>query len=323
MEERLVVSPLSPRNFDVFELYKNIEKDSIESMIFNLGYIPISKIVITDGKEGKYAKYVISITKYGQIMAIDLDLSGNSILSDRDILVKKDSTFDIPHSTKIGAINTVENKVDGVLFVMKKGIIIVFINKDLVPSQESYVYARELNSNFELSSNPIPYVIVKLSELKENSSLAQRNIYISTKMLRNSNFEDSKVFMTEFMEKMEKIKEEYELTVDVAFEKIQQLLSSMSDLKRQIESIQIPDSESPDKEKEFYKESLDILVVQNDVLLSIMETMNAFKRYLPVATQLLSDIEKSKDRIGSINTCDKGTQRIASSILTRLWAKNL
>jgi hypothetical protein len=315
--DKLILSPLSPKTFNIYDIYKNMDTDPVEGLIFSYSFIPIRKIIIND-KNGKYAKYVIAMTKFGQICIIDLDISGSSIISENDTTVRRDDSFDIQHSIKIGAINTVGNEVNGILFVLRKGMIIVYVNKDLTTVQESYVYEQEIHSNFEISTNPIPYVIIKLSEIKADNAFTQRRIYLSTKKLRGNSFEDCKVFISDFLEKIEQLSKNFEEMIDCSFGKMREMIDSMSHMKKEIELVPDP---VPEELREDYSNIVDTLVSQNDTFIATIETINAFKRYLQLVSQLNEDIGKSKVRIGSIDVCERGNQKLASEILKRYWEK--
>lgn len=292
MERELLISPLSPKNFDVYKILEEIDKDPLETSILEQSLIPIRKIVIDE-----FAKYFIVLNKYGQVFIIDLDVSGNSILTNKDLIAKKIPAENVEERKKVavdysiayGALHSVGTDVNGILFVTKKGMSIVYTNSSLVDMQDVYTYNNEITSAFDISPNPIPYVIIRLSEILKNNELSLNRVFLSTKKLRGDAIDECNGFTRSFLAKMNETMSLFQEMLQISDRKFVLLSEEITSEKTKVDSMHITDKEYPDV--------IDTLASKNDNLIALSETLLAFKRFTPLLVRLYDNIKVSLETI--------------------------
>ena len=168
------------------EEYINLEQE-----LPKYGYKSLEKIITKDNEGNMTAKYVKAINENGQTVFIELDIVSNVEINPSDLVMTetKDANL-IPYSIKSGAYNAAGLNVSGILFECKNGI--CSINRkpsSTEPIETNFVITENPNNKYGyIKDNPIPYPIIKFSEIQANQSLTLQNINDVTLKLLNDEY---------------------------------------------------------------------------------------------------------------------------------------
>ncbi len=297
------ISPLSPKNFDIETIYNNISKDSIENTLLEYDYLSLGKIIV-ENESDKYAKYIIALNKYGQVVIVELDISGVSLVSDRDYVIKQTDASDIPDGIVLGTIDLVGQNVDGVLFIYDNGVATVYT--DIVGHiyRDNYKYTRSSKQELELSHTPIPYIIIKYSSIKDDTYDTTVRAYTNTIALRNDTLKNCKNVMSEFLSNLDDVNTISSDCYHKIFSNTERLFDELSNIEHTLTSLCFKEDHAADKYE--YADLLNRASNINDIVITLMEVAQNFKHHMSIVQRLYQVIQSSNSDIeDSLNmTCN-------------------
>jgi len=296
--DNVAKSPLSPRNFDVQSIYNSLNDGSIESILLSYDYISLGKIIVQVDTGEKYAKYMIAINRYGQVVIIDLDIPGGTTMSERDFIIKRCPHVNLPRSIKFGSFDMVGNEVTGILFIYDKGVITIEtdVNYDII--ERSYEYIRSTNTEHKIIQTPVPHVIVKMSEIQKDPSDILARINKCTINLRLDSVSETKRIIDEVRSKFSEISDKYEIVYYNINEYVELLLKNIRTYEYELNTLHMKDiSKLSDSEYDRYKLLLNNLTNINDTLITLIEISNKMNRVLPMLENIYSVIKNSESDI--------------------------
>ena len=177
-------------NFEIRNYQGLITNSSIEMELINLGYSPVSKIVIKDTKK----QYIKAINKNGQTVFISIDTNGYTTTRTSDLtLIESSKSSIIPYSMKTGAYECAKKDVSGIAFVCGSDSVCVLARgeQDLTPTESNFVFVEKAGEvAAETEGSIVPYPVIKLSEIKANPELILENTDIVTRRLRNTAYQN-------------------------------------------------------------------------------------------------------------------------------------
>lgn len=181
------------QEFEIKDYQGMIANASLEKELLNVGYAPISKIVIRSDTGDKRTQYIKAINKKGQKVFILVDVNGYTTARSTDLtLIEAHSASVVPYSIKTGAYNCAGKDVCGVAFECGSDAVCVLSReaKDLTPKEATFVFVEQNNpetaATLESEGSIMSYPVIRLSEIRANPNLVLSNTDMVTRRLRNS-----------------------------------------------------------------------------------------------------------------------------------------
>jgi len=174
-----------------FENYQGVmEKDDIEKSLLEKGYVPIDKILTKKG-DTIICEYIKAIDKVGHVVYIQLDCDGHvNIKPNEMVMAEQISASVVPYSVKIGTYEAANNDLYGVGFECDNEICMINRkDESLAPSET--VFSLTSGAQYDhgiLQNHPIPYPIVKYSEIMSEPSIIADSIKNNHARMRNVSF---------------------------------------------------------------------------------------------------------------------------------------
>jgi hypothetical protein len=174
-----------------------IADSSLDNELINIGYTPVSKIVIIQENGEKRAQYIKAINKLGQYVFIHIDVQGYATVKSTDLtLVETKKGSIVPYSLKMGAYDCAKKDVCGVTFECGADAICVVERSahDLTPIEATYIYTDQGVSRSpslgHVDGSIMSYPLIRLSEIRANHELVLRNTEQVTIRLRESTYDN-------------------------------------------------------------------------------------------------------------------------------------
>ncbi len=180
-----------------YQNYQGMLQDkNVEDTLIKSGYLPVDKILTKDDNGNMICQYIKAIDETGRSTFVDLDCDGYVSVDQKDMtMVEKSNASVIPYSVKMGTYECASSDVCGVAFECDNEICTLKrTNESLTPTETVFTHTKttkDVPGHKEygiLNSHPIPYPIVKLSEIKSNPSGVSCSIKDSHNRMRNASF---------------------------------------------------------------------------------------------------------------------------------------
>ena len=175
----------STASFSTFD--GEVADQTIEKALLERGFISTEKILTKDESGNVVCRFIKARDNLGHALYIELDTNGYMTVCDDDpvISVSREASV-IPYSLKVGSFEASSSALFGVGFECDNQVC-VMSRKDnsLEPVETVFSYSKDMGVQ---EKHPIPFPIVKLSEVLANPNLVLQNIAGSHARMRNIAF---------------------------------------------------------------------------------------------------------------------------------------
>lgn len=216
----------------VFETYRGIVQDKdVEQSLVDSGFIPTEKL-LTQDKEGRISCHFIKTRdKLGHASFVEIDTDYTNgmgfvkVSPNEEVMTVSTEASIIPYSMKIGTFEA-NNDLYGVGFECDNGVCMMQRkNPSLAPTETVFSYSNdgEVRSGI-IKDHPVPYPIVKMTDILANPKEVQETIIKSHRRMRNVAFDRCKKDV-ELLKKRIKELEEQVILFDKNSEEVSDVLS--------------------------------------------------------------------------------------------------
>lgn len=232
---KINVSP-STAEFSTFQGVK--ENKDIEQALLDREFIPIEKI-LTKCNEKTVCQFIKTRDKLGHVFYVELDTTskhgmGYLTVNPQDtILTQSTQASVIPYSLKIGSFEASNNNLYGVGFECDNSVCIMSRKDDsLDPVETVFTHTKNEESDIGIQNNhPIPFPIVKLTEILVNPRQVEKNIRESHNKMRNVAFNACCKDVVDMKTNVENLKKEIERFSEISNEVSQVLSCTIGELE--------------------------------------------------------------------------------------------
>jgi len=179
-----------------FSTFKGVSQNQdIEKALLERDFIPIEKI-LTKENGNVICNFIKVRDKLGHSAYVELDTTSSdgmgflSVSSNDQIFTKSNEASVIPYSLKLGSFEASNNDLYGVGFECDNSIC-VMSRKDnsLDPIETVFTHTRGSDNDMGIQeSHPIPFPVVKMTEILSNPKVVEKNITSSHNRMRNIAF---------------------------------------------------------------------------------------------------------------------------------------
>ena len=190
---KLISSPSTAE----FSTYEGVSQNKdIEQALLDRGFIPIEKILTRDNNGNVICHFIKSRDNLGHEFYVELDTTckdgmGFLTVNPQDmILTESNQASVIPYSLKVGSFEASNNNLYGVGFECDNSICIMS-RKDssLDPVETVFTHTKNTENDMGIQDrHPIPFPIVKMTEILANPKQVQKNIAENHNKMRNIAF---------------------------------------------------------------------------------------------------------------------------------------
>lgn len=168
-------------------------QQDIEKSLLDKGFISTEKILTKDDNGHVVCHFIKARDKVGHSFYIELDTTcddgmGFLTVSDNDtILTQTNEASVIPYSLKVGSFEASSNDLYGVGFECDDSVCIMSRKDNSLDPVET-VFTRTKNTDNDMgiqNNHPVPFPVVKMTEILVNPSVVQEKISISHNRMRN------------------------------------------------------------------------------------------------------------------------------------------
>jgi len=247
-----------------------ISKTNLENELLSYDYLPIEKIIIRDKTNGEKAKYLKALNKLGQTVFIDLDADTSVQLNHNDQIFVESTKNTLSYSSKLGSMKSLDLDVCGVAFQCHNGICTLCRDhRSSIPIESSFTSVdNKLPKIGIINDNPIPYPIVRLSEIRENPFLVLKTINRATKKLRNISYDECILSIKETTHIIGDLSSTYKKFTHLQEVKFKSISESIEILEKKLIDIKHDDLNGEDKR--LYKLLKYNIHLRNDRILDLL-----------------------------------------------------
>ena len=233
-----VVDSGSTAEFSTFEGIQ--ENQDIEKALLDRGFISIEKILTKDDFGNIICNFIKARDKLGHVFYVELDTNcddgfGFLMVSENDqVFTKSDKASIVPYSLKVGSFEASNSDLYGVGFECDNSIC-VMSRKDnsLEPVETVFTHTKESGDDMGIQDNhPIPFPVVKLSEILSNPKIVQHNITCSHNKMRNIAFNSCNKDVLSMKRNLENLEKEINKFAEISNKVSSSLSSSISQLEK-------------------------------------------------------------------------------------------
>lgn len=180
-----------------FETFEGIpQNQNLEKSLLERGFIPTEKILTRDDDGATICRFIKVRDKLGHAAYVELDCDYHdgmgflTVSSDDTIMTQSHEASVIPYSLKIGSFEANSNDLYGVGFECDNSIC-VMSRKDpsLDPVESVFIHSKDDESELGiLNRHPIPFPIVKITDILANPDIVHKNIKSGHTRMRNVAF---------------------------------------------------------------------------------------------------------------------------------------
>jgi len=223
-----------------FETFEGIpQNQDIEKTLLAKGFIPTDKILTRDDDGNIICNFIKVRDKLGHAAFVELDCDYRdgmgflTILPEEEIMSEKHGVSVIPYSLKIGTFEANNNDLYGVGFECDNSIC-VMSRKDpsLKPMETTFIHSKNIDNDMGiLSRHPIPFPIVKMTDILANSEMIQKNIKTGHSRMRNVAFTSCMKEVVSLKKYSKELNEEIQRFDKISSEVSNVLASTINDLE--------------------------------------------------------------------------------------------
>lgn len=195
------ITPINPIKTKVpLESIENVvnipqpQKHTVDDELLKRGFQVIERVLcsrkLPDGTNKLGVRYIKATNNKGQTAYVLLDVDGFVAVQPNDLtLIETNGTSTIPYSLKTGTVECAGYEVAGIAFECSEGICTVVRNPETTELKERVLVFNDGNVKDEItiSSAPIPYPIVKYSEILSHPDIISKYIDIATRRIWKTN----------------------------------------------------------------------------------------------------------------------------------------
>jgi len=177
-----------------FSTFQGIpESQDIEKALLDKGFISTDKILTKDEYGNVVCHFIKARDKLGHSFYIELDTTCEdgfgflSVSSTDKVFSKSNQASVVPYSLKLGTFEASNNDLYGVGFECDNSIC-VMSRKDNSLDPIETVFTRTSDNMGIQDKHPVPFPIVKLSEILANHKMVENNVTSSHNKMRNIAF---------------------------------------------------------------------------------------------------------------------------------------
>jgi hypothetical protein len=174
-----------------------LQNADIEKCLLEKGFIPTEKILTKDNCGNITCRFIKARDKMGRAFYVELDCDwsngmGFVVVNPTDqILTESENASVIPYSLKVGTFEANSENLYGVGFECNNSFC-VMARKDpsLKPTETVFTYTKDCNGqDLAIQENhPVPFPIVKMTEIVANPAAVKKNITAAHKRMRQVTF---------------------------------------------------------------------------------------------------------------------------------------
>lgn len=250
-----------------------IAKSNLENELMNLGYTPLSKIVVNSNGE-KRVQFIKAINKKGQKIFILVDVDGFAAAKANEVtLLEVNKTSIIPYSVKTGAYNCANKDVCGVAFECGSDAVCVLSREptDLMPKESNFVFV-DRKTDEAVETNVMTYPVVRLSEIRADPEIILKNTDIVIRRLRNNTYVTLLEELTVTRQAINKLNEAFLRFNSTRESNAAKLNATLTQLEKWNE-IYIAHPPTTDENKDKYRKLQHNLVQRNDGIAILLQSM--------------------------------------------------
>jgi len=213
----------------VFETYEGIVQDKdVEQTLLDSGFIPTEKLLTRDDFGIVTCHFIKTRDKLGHASYVEIDTDYSDgmgfvkVSADEPVMTVSSEASVIPYSMKVGTFEANQD-LYGVGFECDNSVCMLK-RKDpsLAPSETIFSYSTGPESSGIMKDHPIPFPIVKMSEIISNPAEVQRSIQQSHQRMRNVAFNKCHKDVQDLKQRIKELEKEV-----VEFDKISSEVSNV------------------------------------------------------------------------------------------------
>lgn len=255
-----------------------ISNSSLENELVKLGYVPLTKIVVSTENGQKRTQYIKAINKKGQKVFIMVDVAGFTSIRSTDLtLIESNDVTMVPYSIKTGAYTCASKEVCGVAFECGPDAICLLTREqeDMTPKEANFVFTEEAIRPIEdirKDGNIMIYPVIRLSEIRANPELILSNTDIVTRRLRNATYTSELRELSQMQEaiiNLNKVFGDFNAMREDIADKLNKTLTQLEKWN----DIYIAKPPQTDEEKDKYRKLQYNMIIRNDGITTLLRTM--------------------------------------------------
>lgn len=229
----------------VFETFEGVVQDkSIEQILLNSEFIPTDKILTKDNNGNVVCHFIKVRDHVGRASYVELDCDHNDgmgyiqVSSNDLVLTQSNDASVVPYSLKVGSFEASKGDVYGVGFECDNSVC-TMTRKDssLEPVETVFHHSKESGNDMGIvSSHPVPFPIVKMTEILANPQAVHKSIATSHNRMRNVAFNSCVKEVADMKTHAEELEKEIERFDKVSSEVSNVLSCTINDLENMHES---------------------------------------------------------------------------------------
>ena len=202
----------------VFETYEGVVQDKdVEQALVDSGFIPTEKILTQDSDGRVNCHFIKTRDKLGHASFVEVDTDYSNgmgfvkVSPNEEVMTVSSEASVIPYSMKVGTFEA-NNDLYGVGFECDNGVCMMQ-RKDpsLEPTETVFSYSTGgENRSGIIQDHPVPYPIVKMTNILANPREVQRTIAKSHDRMRNVAFSQCQKDVELLKRRVEELEEEIE-----------------------------------------------------------------------------------------------------------------
>ena len=278
-----------------------ISNASIENELFNLGFVPLYKIIVKENGNKK-VEYIKSISKMGQGVFIQIDDGEGYFISKPTdlVMVQSKNARAIPYSIKQGILECAANGTCGVAFVCgSDSICVLSSTNDLTPKEANFTLERKNNeidktASLEMEGSIVTYPVVKLSEVRVSPKEVTDLVDLSTQSIRNQTYNTLNDSLEEQRQLIDDLKFSFEEFVDQKDKVIDKLTETLQQLT-EWNKIYVQSPPLLDKGIENLELTQKGLVQRNESVIKIFGGISNILSFNPMLKSMISEFQNMKE----------------------------
>lgn len=219
-----------------FETFEGVVQDGdIEQKLLDNGLTPIEKILTKDENDKLICSYIKARDNIGRFVYVELDCDYRNgmgfvnISSNNPILSKSKNASVVPYSLKLGVYEATKGDISGIAFECNNSVCVISRkNTSLEPYETVFSHN---NVKGISSQNPVPFPIIKITDLLINAERVHKSIEKAHNRMRNVAFNYYTKERSELVENIKKLNKEVERFEKSSEEYSKQLSSTINELE--------------------------------------------------------------------------------------------
>ena len=290
----------------VFETHEGVVEDNlIEKKLLESNFLPTEKILTKDSLGNVVCHFIKVRDHVGRSSYVELDCDGEMgyirVSSDDTILTQSNEASVIPYSLKVGSFEASRGDIYGVGFECDNSIC-VMSRKDpsLEPVETVFHHSKEDDMGI-VASHPVPFPIVKMTEILENPEAVRKSVAISHARMRNVAFNSCMKDTDEMKRNVTELEKEINRFEKNSSEVSEELSSSMNQLEK-LHSVYETKGANTPEEFEKVKSIRFNLTKRNDLTLDHISLCHSMKERSLKMAALVEELKAINDFSQSLFT---------------------